>query len=307
MIDFRSARETRASAFDFIQVRIASPDEIRGPRDSKERERLEMGGLRSWWSWGEVTKPETINYRSFKPERDGLFCERIFGPVKDWECHCGKYKRIRYRGVICDRCGVEVTLSKVRRERMGHIELSVPVAHIWFFKTLPSPMGNLLDVTLRDLEKVIYYSNYIVIDPGNQEVRERQLLDEDEYLDLRQRAKAEGDATFLAEIGAPAVRELLKRLDVDKVAEELRSSVVGETSQHRKKQMLKRLKIVDAFRNSGDSGESRNKAEWMILDVIPVIPPDLRPLVPLDGGRFATSDLNDLYRRVITRNNRLMK
>ena len=307
MIDFRSSREARASAFDYMSVRIASPDEIRGPKDPKERERLEMAGLRTWWSWGEVTKPETINYRSFKPEKDGLFCERIFGPVKDWECHCGKYKRIRYRGVICDRCGVEVTLSKVRRERMGHIELAVPVAHIWFFKTLPSPMGNLLDVTLRDLEKVIYYSNYIVIDPGSQEARERQLLDEDEYLDLRQRAKAEGDTAFHAEIGAPAVRELLKRLDVDKVAEELRGSVVGETSQHRKKQMLKRLKIVDAFRLSGEGGEIRNRPEWMILDVIPVIPPDLRPLVPLDGGRFATSDLNDLYRRVINRNNRLTK
>ncbi|MBL0170721.1 MAG: DNA-directed RNA polymerase subunit beta' [Gemmatimonadaceae bacterium] len=307
MIDFRSSREARASAFDYMSVRIASPEEIRGPKDPKERERLEMAGLRTWWSWGEVTKPETINYRSFKPEKDGLFCERIFGPVKDWECHCGKYKRIRYRGVICDRCGVEVTLSKVRRERMGHIELAVPVAHIWFFKTLPSPMGNLLDVTLRDLEKVIYYSNYIVIDPGSQDVRERQLLDEDEYLDLRQRAKAEGDVAFQCDIGAPAVRELLKRLDVDKVADELRASVVGETSQHRKKQMLKRLKIVDAFRTSGEGGEIRNRPEWMILDVIPVIPPDLRPLVPLDGGRFATSDLNDLYRRVINRNNRLTK
>ncbi|MEI6739165.1 MAG: DNA-directed RNA polymerase subunit beta' [Gemmatimonadaceae bacterium] len=307
MIDFRSAREARASAFDYMSVRIASAEEIRGPKDPKERERLEMAGLRTWWSWGEVTKPETINYRSFKPEKDGLFCERIFGPVKDWECHCGKYKRIRYRGVICDRCGVEVTLSKVRRERMGHIELAVPVAHIWFFKTLPSPMGNLLDVTLRDLEKVIYYSNYIVIDAGAQDVRERQLLDEDEYLDLRQKAKAEGDAAFVADIGAPAVRELLKRLDVDKVAEELRASLVGETSQHRKKQMLKRLKIVDAFRTSGEGGEIRNRPEWMILDVIPVIPPDLRPLVPLDGGRFATSDLNDLYRRVINRNNRLTK
>ncbi|MBL0890546.1 MAG: DNA-directed RNA polymerase subunit beta', partial [Gemmatimonadaceae bacterium] len=307
MIDFRSTREARASAFDYMSVRIASPEEIRGPKDPKERERLEMAGLRTWWSWGEVTKPETINYRSFKPEKDGLFCERIFGPVKDWECHCGKYKRIRYRGVICDRCGVEVTLSKVRRERMGHIELAVPVAHIWFFKTLPSPMGNLLDVTLRDLEKVIYYSNYIVIDPGSQEVRERQLLDEDEYLTLRQKAKAEGDTAFQCDIGAPAVRELLKRLDVDKTAEELRTNVVGETSQHRKKQMLKRLKIVDAFRTSGEGGEIRNRPEWMILDVIPVIPPDLRPLVPLDGGRFATSDLNDLYRRVINRNNRLQK
>ena len=307
MIDFRSVRDQRSATFDFIQIRIASPEEIRGPKDSKERERLEMSGLRTWWSWGEVTKPETINYRSFKPEKDGLFCERIFGPVKDWECHCGKYKRIRYRGVICDRCGVEVTLSRVRRERMGHIELAVPVAHIWFFKTLPSPMGNLLDVTLRDLEKVIYYSNYIVIDPGSQEVLPNQLLDEDEFLALKDKAKAEKDDEFKAEIGAPAVRELLKRLDVDTVSEELRASVPDETSQHRKKQTLKRLKVMDSFRNSGDAGGVRNHPEWMILDVIPVIPPDLRPLVPLDGGRFATSDLNDLYRRVINRNNRLQK
>ena len=307
MIDFRSGRENKSSSFDFIQIRIASPEEIRGPRDSKERERLELQGQRTWWSWGEVTKPETINYRSFKPERDGLFCERIFGPVKDWECHCGKYKRIRYRGVICDRCGVEVTLSKVRRERMGHIELAVPVAHIWFFKTLPSPMGNLLDMTLRDLERVIYYTNYVVIDPGKQEVQERELLDEDRFLELRQKAKNEGDAAFRADIGAPAVRALLERLNVDKLADELRETVAGETSQHRKKQMLKRLKIVDAFRNSSQAGEQRNDPRWMILDVIPVIPPDLRPLVPLDGGRFATSDLNDLYRRVINRNNRLQK
>ena len=206
MIDFRSTRETRASSFDYIQVRIASPEEMRGPKDSKERERLEMAGLRTWWSWGEVLKPETINYRSFKPEKDGLFCERIFGPVKDWECHCGKYKRIRYRGVICDRCGVEVTLSRVRRERMGHIELAVPVAHIWFFKTLPSPMGNLVDLTLRDLEKVIYYSNYVVIEPGKQEVQANELLDEDTFLNLKQKAKDEGDNAFLADIGAPAVR-----------------------------------------------------------------------------------------------------
>ena len=307
MIDFRNAREARASAFDYIQVRIASPEEIRGPKDAKERERVELQGLRTWWSWGEVTKPETINYRSFKPEKDGLFCERIFGPVKDWECHCGKYKRIRYRGVICDRCGVEVTLSKVRRERMGHIELAVPVAHIWFFKTLPSPMGNLLDITLRDLEKVIYYSNYVVIEPGDQEVSTNQLLDEDEYLALRTKAKEDGDHAFSADIGAPAVRELLRRLDLDKLATDLRKSVIDESSQHRKKMLLKRLKIVDAFANSGQSGDVRNRPEWMILDVIPVIPPDLRPLVPLDGGRFATSDLNDLYRRVINRNNRLQK
>ncbi len=307
MIDFRSGREPKNASFDYIQIRIASPEEIRGPKDSKERERLELQGQRQWWSWGEVTKPETINYRSFKPERDGLFCERIFGPVKDWECHCGKYKRIRYRGVICDRCGVEVTLSKVRRERMGHIELAVPVAHIWFFKTLPSPMGNLLDMTLRDLERVIYYTNYVVIEPGEQEVEEKELLDEDRYLELRAKAKNEGDAAFKAEIGAPAVRALLERINVDKLSDELRDVVATETSQHRKKQMLKRLKIVDAFRNSGQAGEARNNPQWMILDVVPVIPPDLRPLVPLDGGRFATSDLNDLYRRVINRNNRLQK
>src|SRR3989442_624038 len=307
MIDFRSGREPKSSSFDYIQIRIASPEEIRGPRDSKERERLELQGQRTWWSWGEVTKPETINYRPFKPERDGLFCERIFGPVKDWECHCGKYKRIRYRGVICDRCGVEVTLSKVRRERMGHIELAVPVAHIWFFKTLPSPMGNLLDMTLRDLERVIYYTNYVVIQPGEQEVQDKELLDEDRFLELRAKAKAEGDAAFKADIGAPAVRALLERLNVDKLADELREAVASETSQHRKKQQLKRLKIVDAFRNSGNAGEGRNDPRWMILDVVPVIPPDLRPLVPLDGGRFATSDLNDLYRRVINRNNRLQK
>src|SRR6266446_4118805 len=307
MIDFRSGREPKSSSFDYIQIRIASPEEIRGPRDSKERERLELQGQRTWWSWGEVTKPETINYRSFKPERDGLFCERIFGPVKDWECHCGKYKRIRYRGVICDRCGVEVTLSKVRRERMGHIELAVPVAHIWFFKTLPSPMGNLLDMTLRDLERVIYYTNYVVIEPGEQEVQERELLDEDRYLELRTKSKNEGDTAFRADIGSPAIRSLLERINVDKLADELRDTVANETSQHRKKQMLKRLKIVDAMRNSGNAGEQRNDPRWMILDVVPVIPPDLRPLVPLDGGRFATSDLNDLYRRVINRNNRLKK
>src|SRR5437764_1875955 len=259
MIDFRSGREPKSSSFDYIQIRIASPEEIRGPRDSKERERLELQGQWTWWSWGEVTKPETINYRSFKPERDGLFCERIFGPVKDWECHCGKYKRIRYRGVICDRCGVEVTLSKVRRERMGHIELAVPVAHIWFFKTLPSPMGNLLDLTLRDLERVIYYTNYVVIDPGEQEVQDRELLDEDKFLELKAKAKAEGDSKFRADIGAPAVRELLMRLDVDRTAEELRKAVMTETSQHRKKQMVKRLKIIHAYGTPGGQGDQRNQ------------------------------------------------
>ncbi|MGH7503236.1 MAG: DNA-directed RNA polymerase subunit beta' [Longimicrobiales bacterium] len=304
MIDFPRTREPRSSDFDFIQLRIASPEEIRS------------------WSYGEVTKPETINYRSFKPERDGLFCERIFGPVKDWECHCGKFKRIRFRGHICDKCGVEVTLSKVRRERMGHIELAVPVAHIWFFKTLPSQMGYLMGMTLRDLEKVVYYASYVVTHPGRQDLKFQQLLDEDQYYELRVKAREEGDSEFKAEIGAEAIRALLRLLDdtskpivernrdgrgLDRLADVLRVEIATETSQHRKKLKLKRLKVIDAFRNSGTSPETRNKPEWLIMDVIPVIPPDLRPLVPLDGGRFATSDLNDLYRRVINRNNRLKK
>jgi DNA-directed RNA polymerase subunit beta' len=304
MIDFPRTRDQRSAEFDWIQVKLASPDEIRG------------------WSYGEVTKPETINYRSFKPERDGLFCERIFGPVKDWECHCGKFKRIRFRGHVCDRCGVEVTLSKVRRERMGHIELAVPVCHIWFFKTLPSQLGYLLGMTLRDLEKVVYYASYVVTHPGKQDVEFLDLLDEDEFYDLRVKARAEGDDKFKAEIGAEAVRTLLKLLDsperkiqdknsdgkgLDRLAAWLRHEIATETSQHRKKKKLKRLKVVDALRNSGETPDDRNRPEWMVLDVVPVIPPDLRPLVPLDGGRFATSDLNDLYRRVINRNNRLKK
>tara|TARA_Y100000588_G_scaffold395262_1_gene522007 strand:- start:3813 stop:8102 length:4290 start_codon:yes stop_codon:yes gene_type:complete len=305
MIDFPRTRDQRAADFEFIQVRLASPEEIRS------------------WSFGEVVKPETINYRSFKPERDGLFCERIFGPVKDWECHCGKFKRIRFRGHVCDRCGVEVTLSKVRRERMGHIELAVPVAHIWLFKTLPSQLGYLLGMTLKDLEKVIYYAAYVVTNPGKQEVEFQDLLDEDEYYDLRVKAREEGDEAFRAEIGAEAARTLLKMLDnpekrkiqdrnadgkgLDRLAEWLRYEIANETSQHRKKKKLKRLKVVDALRTSGETPDARNRPDWMILDVIPVIPPDLRPLVPLDGGRFATSDLNDLYRRVINRNNRLKK
>ena len=304
MIDFPRSRDQRSADFDFIQIKIASPEEIRS------------------WSYGEVTKPETINYRSFKPERDGLFCERIFGPVKDWECHCGKFKRIRFRGHVCDRCGVEVTLSKVRRERMGHIELAVPVVHIWFFKTLPSQLGYLLSMTLRDLEKVIYYASYLVTHPGKQDVEFQQLLDEDEYYDLRVKSREEGDEAFRADMGAEAVRTILQMLDtptkrikdrnsdgkgLDRLAAWLRNEILTETSQHRKKKKLKRLKVVDALRNSGRTPDSRNRPEWMILPVIPVIPPDLRPLVPLDGGRFATSDLNDLYRRVINRNNRLKK
>src|SRR3954470_5695423 len=285
MIDFRSGREPKATSFDYIQIRIASPEEIRGPKDSKERERLELQGQRTWWSWGEVTKPETINYRSFKPERDGLFCERIFGPVKDWECHCGKFKRIRFRGHVCDKCGVEVTLSKVRRERMGHIELAVPVAHIWMFKTLPSQMGYLLGMTLRDLEKVIYYAAYVVVSVGSQDVKHSQVIDEDEYLALREKAREEGDTEFRAEIGADAVRNLLRQIDVDGLAESLRTQVANETSQHRKKMVLKRLKVIDAIRGSGATPGERNKPEGMIMDVVPVVPPDLRPLVPPDGGR----------------------
>jgi len=289
MIDFPRHRGGGPAEFGWIQVKLAAPEEIRT------------------WSHGEVTKPETINYRSFKPERDGLFCERIFGPVKDWECHCGKFKRIRYRGHVCDKCGVEVTLSKVRRERMGHIELAVPVAHIWFFKTLPSQMGYLLGMKLRDLEKVIYYAAHVITNPGKQEVEFKQVVEEDQYWELIEKAREEGDTEFRSEIGAEGVRTLLSQLDVDELAEQLRYEVVHETSKHRKKKKLKRLKVIDAIRHSDEEVAKRNNPEHMIMDVIPVIPPDLRPLVPLDGGRFATSDLNDLYRRVINRNNRLKK
>ena len=265
--------------FNSIRIQLASPDTIRG------------------WSRGEVTKPETINYRSFKPERDGLFCERIFGPVKDWECHCGKYKRIRYRGVVCDRCGVEVTQSKVRRERLGHIELAVPVTHIWFFKSLPSRMGYLLNLSIRNLERIIYYESYTVLDPGDApDLKFKDLLSEDEVIELE-----EEGYTFEVDMGAGAIKKLLASLDVEDLSAELRTQARLETSVQRKQEALKRLKVVEAFR------QSDNHPDWMILDVIPVIPPDLRPLVPLEGGRFATSDLNDLYRRVINRNNRLKK
>jgi len=265
--------------FNALTIQLASPDTIRS------------------WSYGEVNKPETINYRSFKPEKEGLFCERIFGPVKDWECHCGKYKRIRYRGVICDRCGVEVTQSRVRRERMGHIELAVPVSHIWYFKSLPSTIGYLLNLTVRDLERVLYYESYLVLDPGDTELVKGTLLSEEEY----GRLKYDEEKTFTVDMGAPAVKVLLESIDIDELSAELRTQARIETSQQRKKHALKRLKVVEAFR------QSENNPAWMILDVLPVIPPDLRPLVPLEGGRFATSDLNDLYRRVINRNNRLKK
>jgi DNA-directed RNA polymerase subunit beta' len=265
--------------FDSIRIQLASPDTIRA------------------WSHGEVTKPETINYRSFKPERDGLFCERTFGPVKDWNCHCGKYKGIRYRGVVCDRCGVEVTQAKVRRERLGHIELAVAVSHIWYFKSLPSRIGALLDISMRNLERVLYYESYVVSDPQDAPNIERfQLLTEDELIDLQ-----EEGYDPIVDMGAPAIKNLLAGIDIEELSAELRTQVRMETSVQRKQEALKRLKVVEAFR------QSENRPEWMILDNIPVIPPDLRPLVPLEGGRFATSDLNDLYRRVINRNNRLKK
>ncbi len=266
-------------------------------------------------SYGEVLKPETINYRSFKPEKDGLFCEKIFGPVKDWECHCGKYKRIRYKGIICDRCGVEVTQKAVRRERMGHITLSVPVVHIWYFKSLPNKIAALLGVKSKDLDKIIYYENYIVINPGGAAalgIQPNQLLTEDEYFDVLYRIREDNNRLpdddpekFLAKIGGEAVEDLLKRLDLDSLSQELRFQARTETSQQRKAEALKRLQIVESFREANRKTE--NKPEWMVMKVIPVIPPELRPLVPLEGGRFATSDLNDLYRRVIIRNNRLKR
>ncbi len=267
--------------FDAIRIMLASPEKIRS------------------WSHGEVTKPETINYRTFKPERDGLFCARIFGPVTDWECLCGKYKRMKHRGVICDKCGVEVTVSKVRRERMGHIELASPCSHVWFFKGLPSRIGHLLDISLRDLESILYFESYVVVDPGDAPVKEREVIkDENRFRELDQQYRPSG---FKAMMGAEAIKELLKRVNSDELSVEMREKMKTETSVQKKIKYSKRLKVVEAFRKSG------NKPQWMILDVLPVIPPELRPLVPLDGGRFATSDLNDLYRRVINRNNRLKK
>ena len=267
-------------SFDQIKISIASPEKILS------------------WSYGEIKKPETINYRTFKPERDGLFCARIFGPIKDYECLCGKYKRMKYKGVICEKCGVEVTLARVRRDRMGHIELAAPVAHIWFLKSLPSRIGLLLDMTLKDLERILYFESYVVIEPGLTPLKERQLLSEDEYL----RAQDEyGEDSFTAMIGAEAIRRILTELDLEKIATDIRQEIAVTTSELKPKKLMKRLKIIEAFLQSG------NKPEWMILTQVPVIPPDLRPLVPLDGGRFATSDLNDLYRRVINRNNRLKR
>ena len=277
---FTDTKTTLRADFDAIRISLASPDKI------------------EQWSFGEVTKPETINYRTFKPERDGLFCAKIFGPITDWECLCGKYKRMKHRGVICDKCGVEVTQAKVRRERLGHIKLATPVSHVWFFKGLPSRIGHLLDISLRDLERVLYFEAYVVVDPGETKLVQNQLLTEDQF---RKAREEHGYSKFKAQMGAEAIKELLKRVSVDRLATEMREKMRTETSAQKKLKYAKRLKVVDAFRKSS------NKPEWMILDVVPVIPPELRPLVPLDGGRFATSDLNDLYRRVINRNNRLKK
>ncbi|MGA1096185.1 MAG: DNA-directed RNA polymerase subunit beta', partial [Burkholderiaceae bacterium] len=266
--------------FDAIKIGLASPDKIRS------------------WSFGEVKKPETINYRTFKPERDGLFCAKIFGPVKDYECLCGKYKRLKHRGVICEKCGVEVTLAKVRRERMGHIDLASPTAHIWFLKSLPSRMGMVLDMTLRDIERVLYFEAFVVVEPGMTPLKRGQIMSEDDYI-----AKVEqyGDGEFVAQMGAEGVRELLRSIDLEREIEQLRKDLAETSSDAKIKKIAKRLKVLEGFQKSGV------KPEWMIMEVLPVLPPELRPLVPLDGGRFATSDLNDLYRRVINRNNRLKR
>src|SRR5574344_356892 len=285
------------SNFDTMTISLASPESI------LERSR------------GEVLKPETINYRTYKPERDGLFCERIFGPVKDWECHCGKYKRIRYKGIVCDRCGVEVTEKKVRRERMGHIQLVVPVAHIWFFRSLPNKIGSLLGIPSKKLDQIIYYEKYIVINPGIKEqdgINKMDFLAEEDYFNIMETVPEENRLLpdddpnkLVAKMGAEALYDLLKDIDLDKLSFQLRDAAHKETSQQRKHEALKRLNVVEAFREANLRLE--NRPEWMIVNVVPVIPPDLRPLVPLDGGRFATSDLNDLYRRVIIRNNRLKR
>ena len=283
------------SNFSKIRISLASPENI----------------LRR--SFGEILKPETINYRSYKPEMGGLFCERIFGPIKDFECHCGKYKRIRYKGIVCDRCGVEVTEKKVRRERMGHINLVVPVAHIWYFRSLPNKIGYMLGIPTKKLDMVIYYERYVVIQSGEaQEMNYLDLITEEEYLDALDKLPKENQMLddsdpnkFIAKMGAEALQDLLGRLDLDKLSYDLRHQAANETSQQRKQDALKRLKVIESFRSAQKTGE--NNPEWMILKMLPVIPPELRPLVPLDGGRFATSDLNDLYRRVIIRNNRLKR
>ena len=273
--------QSQSISFDAIKIGLASPEKIRE------------------WSRGEVTKPETINYRTLKPERDGLYCEKIFGPSKDWECHCGKYKKIRYKGVICDRCGVEVTKSSVRRERMGHIELAAPVSHIWYFKGIPSRMGLILDLTPRVLEKVLYFASYIVLDPRETTLEYKQVLSEKEYQD---NVEKWGKSAFRVGMGAEAIKELLEAIDLERECDELSTELKNDNTKGQKRaKIVKRLEVVESFRASG------NRPEWMIMDAIPVLPPDLRPMVQLDGGRFATSDLNDLYRRIINRNNRLKR
>ena len=266
--------------FDSIKISIASPENIRS------------------WSFGEIKKPETINYRTFKPEKDGLFCARIFGPVKDYECLCGKYKRMKFRGIICEKCGVEVTLSKVRRDRMGHIELAAPVSHIWFMKSLPSRIATLLDMTIKNLEKVLYFEQFIVVEPGLTDLTKGQIISEDQYIDYQDQ---HGEDSFSASIGAEAIEQMLQNIDLQSDYDQLKQDLLETKSELKKAKITKRLKLIEHFISS------KNKPEWMILRVLPVIPPELRPLVPLDGGRFATSDLNDLYRRVINRNNRLKR
>ncbi|MGN0421083.1 MAG: DNA-directed RNA polymerase subunit beta', partial [Acetatifactor sp.] len=278
MAEVKNETSYQPMTFDAIKIGLASPDKIRE------------------WSHGEVTKPETINYRTLKPERDGLFCERIFGPSKDWECHCGKYKKVRHKGIVCDKCGVEVTKASVRRERMGHIELAAPVSHIWYFKGIPSRMGLILDLSPRVLEKVLYFASYIVLDPGETNLDYKQILTEKEY----QEAYATYGNKFRVGMGAEAIKELLAAIDLETEAAELKAELKASSGQKRAR-IIKRLEVVEAFRESG------NDPQWMIMDVIPVIPPDIRPMVQLDGGRFATSDLNDLYRRIINRNNRLRR
>ena len=280
IMKFFGQQPANGDSFDEIKISIASPEQIRS------------------WSYGEVKKPETINYRTFKPERDGLFCARIFGPVKDYECLCGKYKRMKYRGIVCEKCGVEVTLSSVRRERMGHIELAAPVAHIWFLKSLPSRISMLTDISVKSLERVLYFESYIVIEPGLTPLSMYEMLSEEQY---QEAIDEYGEDSFRAGIGAEAIKEILASIDLEAERKAIRAELKDNASEAKRKKLVKRLKIIEAFLNSN------TKPEWMILDVLPVIPPELRPLVPLDGGRFATSDLNDLYRRVINRNNRLKR
>ncbi|OYV85779.1 MAG: DNA-directed RNA polymerase subunit beta', partial [Ignavibacteriae bacterium 37-53-5] len=294
-MDFRRDLQQTRKVVTAIRISLASPDSI-----------IDR-------SHGEVTKPETINYRSYRPEKDGLFCEKIFGPVRDWECHCGKYKKIRYKGIVCDRCGVEVTQKSVRRERMGHITLATPVVHIWYLRSLPSKIGNLLGMSTKELEKIVYYESYVVVQPGAAaDLKVKQLMTEEEYYELQEKYPHNNELDdsdgrkVVIKIGGEAIKDMLRRVEVDSLSETLRVSARTERSEQKRIDFLKRLKVAEAFRTR-EGDEFINKPEWMVLEVIPVIPPELRPLVPLEGGRFATSDLNDLYRRVIIRNNRLKR